>query len=50
MTTQLTKMQDAKVDFIIVYSLAPAAVQIAKSMQKIGLRTAVDRNVGIGCP
>ena len=39
MTTQLTKMQDAKVDFIIVYSLAPAAVQIAKSMQKIGLKT-----------
>jgi branched-chain amino acid transport system substrate-binding protein len=38
MTTQLTKMRDAKVDFIIAYSLAPAAVQIAKSMQKIGLR------------
>jgi branched-chain amino acid transport system substrate-binding protein len=39
MTAQLTKMQDAKVDFIIAYSLAPAAVQIAKSMQKIGLKT-----------
>ena len=39
MTTQLTKMRDAKVDFIIAYSLAPAAVQIAKSMQKIGLKT-----------
>jgi branched-chain amino acid transport system substrate-binding protein len=38
MTTQLTKMRDAKVDFIIAYSLAPAAVQIAKSMQKIGLK------------
>jgi branched-chain amino acid transport system substrate-binding protein len=38
MTAQLTKMQDAKVDFIIAYSLAPAAVQIAKSMQKIGLK------------
>ncbi|HLN09092.1 MAG TPA: ABC transporter substrate-binding protein, partial [Xanthobacteraceae bacterium] len=39
MTAQLTKMHDAKVDFIIAYSLAPAAVQIAKSMQKIGLKT-----------
>jgi len=39
MTTQLTKMQDAKAEFIIVYSLAPAGVQIAKSMQKIGLKT-----------
>ena len=38
MTAQLTKMQEAKVDFIIAYSLAPAAVQIAKSMQKIGLK------------
>ena len=38
MTTQLTKMRDAKVDFVIAYSLAPAAVQIAKSMQKIGLK------------
>jgi branched-chain amino acid transport system substrate-binding protein len=39
MTAQLTKMQEAKVDFIIAYSLAPAAVQIAKSMLKIGLKT-----------
>jgi branched-chain amino acid transport system substrate-binding protein len=39
MTTQLTKMRDANADFIIAYSLAPAAVQIAKSMQKIGLKT-----------
>jgi branched-chain amino acid transport system substrate-binding protein len=38
MTAQLTKMKDAKVDFMIVYSVAPAAVQIAKSMQKIGLQ------------
>ena len=38
MTTQLTNMRDAKVDFVIAYSLAPAAVQIAKSMQKIGLK------------
>src|SRR4029077_19380471 len=38
MTAQLTKMQEAKVDFIIAFSLAPAAVQIAKSMQKIGLK------------
>lgn len=39
MTSQLTKMKDAKVDFIISYSLAPASVQIAKSMQKVGLKT-----------
>jgi len=39
MTAQLTKMQEGKADFIIAYSLAPAAVQIAKSMQKIGLKT-----------
>jgi branched-chain amino acid transport system substrate-binding protein len=38
MTAQLTKMQEAKVDFLIAYSLAPAGVQIAKSMQKIGLK------------
>ena len=38
MTTQLTNMRDAIVDFVIAYSLAPAAVQIAKSMQKIGLK------------
>ncbi|MBV9252280.1 MAG: ABC transporter substrate-binding protein [Acetobacteraceae bacterium] len=38
MTAQLTKMKEAKVDFIISYSLAPAGVQIAKSMQKIGLQ------------
>ena len=37
MTPQLAKMKDAKVDFIISYSLAPAGVQIAKSMQKIQL-------------
>jgi branched-chain amino acid transport system substrate-binding protein len=37
MTAQLAKMQEGKVDFIIAYSLAPAGVQIAKSMQKIGL-------------
>jgi branched-chain amino acid transport system substrate-binding protein len=39
MTSQLTKMKDAKADFIISYSLAPAGVQIAKSMQKVGLKT-----------
>jgi branched-chain amino acid transport system substrate-binding protein len=38
MTPQLAKMKDAKVDFIIAYSLAPAAVQIAKSMRKIKLQ------------
>ena len=39
MTQQLAKMKEAKVDFIISYSLAPAGVQIAKSMQKVGLKT-----------
>jgi branched-chain amino acid transport system substrate-binding protein len=38
MTAQLTKMKEANVDFIVAYSLAPAGVQIAKSMQKIGLK------------
>jgi branched-chain amino acid transport system substrate-binding protein len=38
MTPQLTKMKEAKTDFIISYSLAPAGVQIAKSMQKIQLK------------
>lgn len=38
MTPQLTKMKDAKVDFIIAYSLGPAGVQVAKSMQKIRLQ------------
>ena len=37
MTAQLTKMKDAKVDFMICYSLGPAGVQIAKSMQKVDL-------------
>ena len=37
MTPQLTKMKEANVEFIIAYSLAPAGVQIAKSMQKIGI-------------
>jgi branched-chain amino acid transport system substrate-binding protein len=38
MTQQLTKMKDGNVDFIISYSLAPAGVQIAKSMQKVGVK------------
>ena len=37
MTPQLTKMKEANVEFIMAYSLAPAGVQIAKSMQKIGV-------------
>ncbi len=39
MTAQLAKLRDAKVEFIIAYSLAPAGVQIAKSMQKLGMKT-----------
>ena len=40
MTAQASpRMQGCQVDFVIAYSLAPAAVQIAKSMQKIGLKT-----------
>jgi len=38
MTAQLSKMKDANVDFMIAYSLAPAAVQLAKSMQKLQLK------------
>lgn len=38
MTAQLAKMKEANTDFIISYSLAPAGVQISKSMQKIGLQ------------
>lgn len=37
MTAQLAKMKEAKVDFILAYSLSPAGVQIAKSMQKVNL-------------
>jgi len=39
MTAQLAKLRDANVQFIIAYSLAPAGVQIAKSMQKLGMKT-----------
>jgi branched-chain amino acid transport system substrate-binding protein len=38
MTPQLTKMKEGQVDFLISYSLAPAGVQVAKSMQKISLK------------
>jgi branched-chain amino acid transport system substrate-binding protein len=50
MTAQLTKMQEAKVDFIIAYTLAPAAVQIAKSMQKIGLKAPWTGTWGLVAP
>ena len=50
MTAQLTKMKDAKVDFIIAYSLAPAGVQIAKSMQKIDLRVPWTSTWGFTAP
>jgi len=50
MTAQLTKMQEGKADFIIAYSLAPAAVQIAKSMQKIGLKTPWTGTWGLVAP
>jgi len=50
MTAQLTKMKEANVDFIIAYSLAPAAVQIAKSMQKIGLKVPWTGTWGLVAP
>ena len=50
MTAQLTKMKDAKVDFVICYSLAPAGVQIAKSMQKIDLRVPWTSTWGFTAP
>jgi len=34
MTAQLTKMQEGKADFIIAYSLAPAAVQISRTVTR----------------
>jgi branched-chain amino acid transport system substrate-binding protein len=50
MTAQLTKMKEAKTDFIIAYALAPAGVQIAKSMQKVGLRTSWTSTWGFTAP
>ena len=50
MTAQLTKMKDANVDFVIAYTLAPAAVQIAKSMQKIGLKVPWTGTWGLVAP
>src|SRR5262249_42614510 len=50
MTAQLTKMKDAKVDFMIAYSLGPAGVQIAKSMQKINLRVPWTSTWGFTAP
>lgn len=50
MTAQLTKMRDANVDFIIAYSLAPAGVQLAKSMQKIDLRLPWTGTWGLTAP
>ncbi len=50
MTAQLTKMKDGNVDFIIAYSLAPGGVQIAKSMQKIGLRVPWTSTWGFTAP
>ncbi|HTT38129.1 MAG TPA: ABC transporter substrate-binding protein [Burkholderiales bacterium] len=50
MTAQLTKMKDAKVDFIIAYSLAPAGVQLAKSMQKIDLHVPWTSTWGFTAP
>ncbi len=50
MTAQLTKMKDAKVDFMIAYSLGPAGVQIAKSMQKIDLRVPWTSTWGFTAP
>ncbi len=41
MTVQLSKMEEARVDFIIAYALAPAGVQILKSMQKIGYKVPI---------
>jgi branched-chain amino acid transport system substrate-binding protein len=50
MTLQLAKMKDTNVDFIIAYTLAPAGVQLAKSMQKVGLRTPWTATWGLTAP
>ncbi len=50
MTAQLSKLRDANVEFIVSYSLAPAGVQIAKSMQKIGMKTPWSGTWGVLAP
>ncbi len=50
MTAQLSKLRDANVDFIVSYSLAPAGVQIARSMQKIGMKTPWSGTWGVLAP
>ena len=50
MTAQLTKMKEAKTDFIIAYALAPAGVQISKSMQKVALNAPWTSTWGFTAP
>ncbi len=50
MTAQLSKLRDANVEFIITYALAPAGVQVARSMQKLGMKTPWSGTWGLIAP
>jgi branched-chain amino acid transport system substrate-binding protein len=50
MTTQLAKIKEANAEFIISFALAPAGVQIAKSMQKLGMKTPWSGTWGLLAP
>ena len=50
MTAQLAKIKEANADFIITYALAPAGVQIAKSMQKLSMKTPWSGTWGLLAP
>ena len=50
MTAQLAKLKELNVEFIITYALAPAGVQIAKSMQKLGMKTPWSGTWGLIAP
>ena len=50
MTAQLAKIKEANAEFIMTYALAPAGVQIAKSMQKLGMKTPWSGTWGLLAP
>ena len=50
MTAQLAKIKEANAEFIMTYAIAPAGVQIAKSMQKLGMKTPWSGTWGLLAP
>jgi branched-chain amino acid transport system substrate-binding protein len=50
MTAQVSKMRDANLDFLICYSLPPAGVQVARSMQKLGYKVPWSGTWGLIAP